>query len=54
MLELEITESVVMKDEAWAEQALAQLKESGVMLAIDDFGIGYRVSAGCEISRWTG
>jgi diguanylate cyclase (GGDEF)-like protein len=41
MLELEITESVVMKDEAWAEQALAQLKVLGVMLAIDDFGIGY-------------
>jgi diguanylate cyclase (GGDEF)-like protein len=40
-LELEITESVVMKDEAWAEQALAQLKELGVMLAIDDFGTGY-------------
>lgn len=41
MLELEITESVVMKDEAWAEQALAQLKGQGVMLAIDDFGTGY-------------
>jgi diguanylate cyclase (GGDEF)-like protein len=41
MLELEITESVVMKDETWAEQALAQLKEQGVMLAIDDFGTGY-------------
>jgi diguanylate cyclase len=41
MLELEITESVVMNDEAWAEQALAQLKELGVMLAIDDFGTGY-------------
>ncbi len=41
MLELEITESVVMKDEAWAEQALAQLKALGVMLAIDDFGTGY-------------
>ena len=41
MLELEITESVVMKDEAWAEQALLQLKELGVMLAIDDFGTGY-------------
>jgi diguanylate cyclase (GGDEF)-like protein len=41
MLELEITESVVMKDEAWAEQALAQLKQQGVMLAIDDFGTGY-------------
>jgi diguanylate cyclase (GGDEF)-like protein len=41
MLELEITESVVMKDEAWAEQALAHLKEIGVLLAIDDFGTGY-------------
>jgi diguanylate cyclase (GGDEF)-like protein len=41
MLELEITESVVMKDEAWAEVALRQLKDLGVMLAIDDFGTGY-------------
>src|ERR1700678_2087974 len=41
MLELEITESVVMKDESWAEQALATLKELGVSLAIDDFGTGY-------------
>ena len=40
-LELEITESVVMKDEIWAEQALAELKELGVLLAIDDFGTGY-------------
>ena len=40
-MELEITESVVMKDEIWAEQALAQLKELGVLLAIDDFGTGY-------------
>jgi EAL domain-containing protein (putative c-di-GMP-specific phosphodiesterase class I) len=41
MLELEITESVVMADEAWAEQALRQLKDLGVQLAIDDFGTGY-------------
>jgi diguanylate cyclase (GGDEF)-like protein len=41
MLELEITESVVMKDETWAEQALRQLKSIGVQIAIDDFGTGY-------------
>jgi diguanylate cyclase (GGDEF)-like protein len=41
MLELEITESTVMSDEAWAERAIAQLKELGVTLAIDDFGTGY-------------
>ena len=40
-LELEITESVIMKDEAWAQSALAQLKQIGVCLAIDDFGTGY-------------
>jgi diguanylate cyclase (GGDEF)-like protein len=41
MLELEITESVVINDETWAEQALAQLKSLGILLAIDDFGTGY-------------
>jgi diguanylate cyclase len=41
MLELEITESTVMSDEAWAEKAIAQLKSLGVTLAIDDFGTGY-------------
>ena len=41
MLELEITESVVMKDEVWAENALLELKKIGVSLAIDDFGTGY-------------
>ena len=40
-LELEITESVLMKDEAWAKQAFALLKSIGVSLAIDDFGTGY-------------
>ena len=40
-LELEITESVVMADESWAEKAIKQLKAIGILLAIDDFGTGY-------------
>jgi len=40
-LELEITESVVMADEGWAETAINQLKAIGVLFAIDDFGTGY-------------
>ena len=41
MLELEITESVIMGDEKWAESALGELKRLGVWIAIDDFGTGY-------------
>ena len=41
MLELEISESIVMADESWAERTINQLKKLGVSLAIDDFGIGY-------------
>ncbi len=41
LLELEITESLVMQDESHAEPILAGLKRIGVSLAIDDFGMGY-------------
>jgi EAL domain-containing protein (putative c-di-GMP-specific phosphodiesterase class I) len=41
LLELEITESVMMLDGAAARQSLADLRALGVRLAIDDFGTGY-------------
>ena len=41
MLELEITESMVMKDEARAKRVLEELHKVGVSVAIDDFGTGY-------------
>jgi diguanylate cyclase (GGDEF)-like protein len=40
-LELEITESMVMNNPEQAVNLLRQLKELGVRVAIDDFGIGY-------------
>jgi len=40
-LELEITESVMMKDEDIAIETLRQLKDRGVHISIDDFGTGY-------------
>jgi diguanylate cyclase (GGDEF)-like protein/PAS domain S-box-containing protein len=40
-LELEITESTIMRDPEEAIRMLLKIKEMGVMLAIDDFGTGY-------------
>jgi len=41
LLELEITESAIMKDANAALGVLRALKETGVHLSIDDFGTGY-------------
>ncbi|BCR03860.1 bifunctional diguanylate cyclase/phosphodiesterase [Desulfuromonas versatilis] len=40
-LELEITESMLMKDVKTAIAVMQQLKEQGISLALDDFGTGY-------------
>ena len=41
MLELEITESMVLMDEKRSEKLLEELHAIGVSVAIDDFGTGY-------------
>ncbi|VAX31320.1 diguanylate cyclase/phosphodiesterase (GGDEF & EAL domains) with PAS/PAC sensor(s) [hydrothermal vent metagenome] len=40
-LELEVTESAIMADAAHAQIILKKLREIGVSIAIDDFGVGY-------------
>jgi len=41
LIQLEITESMLMRDPAEAAVMLSRLKRMGLMLSIDDFGTGY-------------
>lgn len=41
MVELELTESVLMEDTRLSAHLLAQIKELGINISIDDFGTGY-------------
>ncbi|TCS75097.1 diguanylate cyclase (GGDEF)-like protein [Effusibacillus lacus] len=41
LLELELTESALMKNEQAVNRVLADLKQIGVSISIDDFGTGY-------------
>ena len=50
LLELEITEGMVMQDSRRTSQLLAHIKGMGVRLAIDDFGTGY--SSLAQIKRF--
>ena len=40
-LEIEITESVLVKDSSYAGDQLQRLRDAGATIAIDDFGTGY-------------
>jgi diguanylate cyclase (GGDEF)-like protein len=51
LLELEITESMIMQNPAQMIAVLAGIKRLGVRLAIDDFGIGY--SSLAQIKHFT-
>ncbi len=40
-LNLELTESTIIRNHEYASQTLRQLKELGITIAVDDFGTGY-------------
>jgi EAL domain-containing protein (putative c-di-GMP-specific phosphodiesterase class I) len=50
LLELELSESIVMHHPEQAIKVLAAIKQMGVRIAIDDFGIGY--SSLAQIKRF--
>ncbi|NJK99593.1 MAG: EAL domain-containing protein [Spirulinaceae cyanobacterium RM2_2_10] len=41
LLEVELTESVLIQDRSLAQRRLSELRQLGIQIAIDDFGTGY-------------
>lgn len=40
-LELELTESIMLQDEAYAHAIMTELQKLGIRIALDDFGVGF-------------
>ncbi len=46
MIELEITESMIMSDFAATKDRMEALQAAGILISVDDFGIGFSNDAG--------
>ena len=53
MLEIEVTETSIMRDVYTATQLLRELRNMGLRVAIDDFGAGLRRCRSCATFRST-
>jgi EAL domain-containing protein (putative c-di-GMP-specific phosphodiesterase class I) len=51
-LEVEITESAIVRDLETAKSVLSSLRNAGISIAIDDFGTVTQISITCVTSNW--